>query len=99
MFGKSIFRRGVIAGEERGEARGLKIGEARGREIGKSQGLSDAASWYQRKLDSEARGEPFDEPPPGSAMDAIRPALTVMRIYNDKVDQTDIRREHVQTGL
>ena len=52
MFGKSIFRRGVIAGE------------VRGREIGKSQGLSEAASWYQRKTDAEARGEPFNEPPP-----------------------------------
>ncbi len=56
VFGKSMYRQGVIAGEERGEVRG--------REIGKSQGLSEAASWYQRKLDAEARGEPFDEPPP-----------------------------------
>ena len=68
MIGKSMFRQGVIVGEERGEkrgeARGREIGEARGREIGKSQGLSEAALWYQRKLDSEARGEPFDEPPP-----------------------------------
>ena len=56
VFGKSMYRQGVIAGEERGEVRG--------REIGKSQGLSEAASWYQSKLDAEARGEPFDEPPP-----------------------------------
>ena len=52
MFGKSIFRRGVIAGEERGLV------------LGKSQGLSEAASWYQRKTDAEARGEQFNEPPP-----------------------------------
>lgn len=48
MFGKSIFRRGVIAGEARG----------------KVLALSESASWYQRKTDAEARGERFDEPPP-----------------------------------
>lgn len=48
MFGKSIFRRGVIAGELRG----------------REQGLAKAASWYQRKTDAEARGEPFKELPP-----------------------------------
>lgn len=48
MFGKGIFRRGVELGEERGI----------------EQGLTNAASWYQRKTDAEARGEPFDEPPP-----------------------------------
>ena len=64
VFGKGMYRQGVIVGEERGEARGREIGEAHGREFGKSQGLSEAASWYQRKLDAEAHGEPFDEPPP-----------------------------------
>ena len=44
MFGKSLFRRGVTAGEARA--------------------LSKSASWYQRKTDAEARGEPFNEPPP-----------------------------------
>ena len=52
MFGKGIFRRG----EEHGKAQGIAIGEERG--------LSKSATWYQRKLDSEARGEPFNEPPP-----------------------------------
>ena len=56
MFGKSMYRQGVIAGEERGKARGEARGEARG--------LSKAATWYQRKMDAEARGEPFTEPPP-----------------------------------
>ncbi len=31
---------------------------------GEARGLSKAASWYQRKTDAEARGEPFNEPPP-----------------------------------
>ena len=56
MFGKTIFRRGVALGEERGQAKGEAIGEARA--------LSGAAAWYQRKMDAEARGERFDEPPP-----------------------------------
>lgn len=48
MFGKGIFKRGVLLGEERGQARGL----------------SKAASWYQRKTEAESRGEPFNEPAP-----------------------------------
>ena len=76
VFGKSMFRQGVIIGEERGEkrgeARGIEIGEARGEargiEIGEARGTSKslyaAGDWYRRKTDAEARGEPFDEPPP-----------------------------------
>ena len=60
MIGKSLYRQGLIAGEERGEARGV----ARGEERGVARGLSKAAAWYQRKMDAEARGEPFDETPP-----------------------------------
>ncbi len=60
MFGKSMFRQGVILGEERGEKRG----EARGRVRGRSESMYEAADWYRRKTNAEARGEPFDEPPP-----------------------------------
>lgn len=52
MFGKGFFRRGVAVGEERGK------------ELGEERGLSMSAAWYQRKIDAEARGEPFNEPPP-----------------------------------
>ncbi len=31
---------------------------------GEARALSKAASWYQRKTEAEARGEPFNEPPP-----------------------------------
>ena len=43
-------------GEARGEERGIAIGEAR----------TDAEwrAWYQRFLEHQAHGEPFDEPPP-----------------------------------
>ena len=36
----------------------------RGVTVGEERGLSKAASWYQRKANAEARGEPFNEPPP-----------------------------------
>ena len=71
MIRKSMYRQGVIAGEARskerearGEARGEERGEARGEARGRAIGLSESAAWYQRKTDAEARGEPFDEPPP-----------------------------------
>ena len=48
-----------------------KIREARdrGREEGRVEGraelAAEVAAWNERRLASEARGEPFDEPPPG----------------------------------
>lgn len=40
------------------------------REEGREQGRTDLAAeieaWNARRLDAEARGEPFDEPPPGA---------------------------------
>ena len=62
--------------EARGEARGEAIGEARGEAIGEARGETrgearrraamhaEWEAWNQRRLDAEARGEPFDEPPP-----------------------------------
>ena len=42
-----------------------------GREEGLKEGRAerDAAwsAWYERMLDAQSRGEPFDEPPPGTA--------------------------------
>lgn len=56
-LGMNLIVRPIIRWHERrGEARGIAIGEAR----------NDAEwrAWYQRLLEHEARGEPFDEPPP-----------------------------------
>ena len=43
-------------------------GRAQGREQGIEEGRMDLAAkveaWNARRLDAEARGEPFDEPPP-----------------------------------
>ena len=37
-----------------------------------AKGLADARSWYLRRRDAEERGEPFDEPFPGSDEDTAR---------------------------
>lgn len=45
---------------EKARARGLAEGRAEGRAEGQKLWLE----WNQRRLDHEAKGEPFDEPPP-----------------------------------
>ena len=57
MFVMSVLMAGGIAMFGKGIFR-------RGVTMGRDQGLSESATWYRRKLDSEARGVPFDEPPP-----------------------------------
>ena len=37
-----------------------------GREQGKADERQSWVNWNARRLDAEARGEPFDEPPPGA---------------------------------
>ena len=53
---------------EQGRAQGIELGLEQGREEGREQGRMDLAAkveaWNARRLDAEARGEPFDEPPP-----------------------------------
>ncbi len=43
-------------------------GRAEGREEGREEGIATAnaawRAWNRRRLDAEAKGEPFDEPPP-----------------------------------
>ena len=55
-------------GEERGEERGIAIGEERGEErgivIGEERERERWEVWNQRRLEHQARGEPFDELPP-----------------------------------
>ena len=54
--------------EKRGEERGIEIGQERGIEIGEERGIERERAawltWYGNMKDAEARGEPFDEPPP-----------------------------------
>ena len=37
-----------------------------GREQGRMSLAAEIKSWNKKRLDAEARGEPFDEPPPGA---------------------------------
>ena len=46
--------------EKRGEERGIE----QGMEQGRKQANSAWMTWYKNMKDAEARGEPFDEPPP-----------------------------------
>lgn len=50
--------------EKRGEERGIEIGRAEGIEIGEARGMAAWMTWYRKMKDAEAKGEPFDEPPP-----------------------------------
>lgn len=53
---------------DRIRAEGIEIGKAQGLEQGKAEGIRQAyqeiADWNKRRLEAEAKGIPFDEPPP-----------------------------------
>ena len=51
--------------EDRGEAKGEAKGEARGEARGRAEANREWREWNQRRIDHEASGLPFDEPPPG----------------------------------
>ena len=65
--------RGRAEGVEIGRSKGVEIGRAEGEEIGRAEGeeIGRAAErtewqeWNRRRMDAEAQGRPFDEPPPG----------------------------------
>ncbi len=56
--------RGIAIGEARGVARGEAIGEARGVAIGEARVSQQWEDWNRRRIDAEARGEAFTQPPP-----------------------------------
>ncbi len=64
--------RGRKEGEERGRKEGIAEGEERGRKEGEERGRKEGeeranrawAKWNQSRLEHEAQGIPFDEPPP-----------------------------------
>ena len=72
---KKVRAEGVAEGVVIGRAQGVGIGRVEGRAEGVEEGvakgraqvLPKVAAWRQwnaRRLEFEARGEPFDEPPP-----------------------------------
>ena len=52
---------GVAEGRAEGVAEGRAEGEARGR----AELVAEVVAWNERRLAAEARGDSFDEPPPG----------------------------------
>ena len=49
-----------------GKAEGLEQGRAEGMAEGRTQAYQAIAAWNARRLEAEAKGLPFDEPPPGN---------------------------------
>ena len=52
---------------EKHRAEGREQGQAEGREQGQAEGREERlrwTEWNRRRLEAEARGVPFDEPPP-----------------------------------
>ena len=59
------FRAGLIAeGVSVGRAEGRMEGRAEGRAEARAEIAAEIADWNRRRLEAEARGEKFDEPPP-----------------------------------
>ena len=54
-----------MEGLEEGRVEGLAEGRVEGRGEGRAELAAEVAAWNERRLASEASGEPFDEPPPG----------------------------------
>ena len=60
--------RQLAEAEERGLEQGREQGVEQGLEKGVTKGRADLSAeireWNARRLEAEAKGEPFDEPPP-----------------------------------
>ena len=48
------------------EAKGVKLGIEEGVALGRETGIEETLAWVARRDDARDKGEPFDEPPPGS---------------------------------
>ena len=62
---------GLAEGLAGGLAEGLAEGREEGREEGRAEGRAENQAaweaWNERRMAAEQRGEPFDEPPPGTS--------------------------------
>lgn len=65
MLAEKYLRRRYYEGMAVGEARGVAAGEARA----KAEVNARWRAWYQRMLDAQHEGMPFDEPPPGDTLE------------------------------
>ena len=57
--------RQLAEARERGFAIGFEEGFEEGVAERRAELIADLREWNARRLDAEAKGEPFDEPPPG----------------------------------
>ena len=59
---------GIAEGIARGKVEGIAEGKTEGRAEGKAEGVAERdrqwAAWNNRRIEAEAKGEPFHEPPP-----------------------------------
>ena len=62
---QAMVNRFVIPVIEKHKDEGRVVGRAEGR----AETNAEWRAWNQRRIDAEARGLPFDEPPPGEPLD------------------------------
>ena len=59
---------GIAEGKTEGRAEGIAEGIAEGKTEGRAEGVAERdrqwAAWNNRRIEAEAKGEPFHEPPP-----------------------------------
>ena len=69
MLAESFLKRRYEAGLQDGRAEGREEGRDQGRDEGIQAGRRETQQrwqeWNQRRLEAQARGEEFEEPPPG----------------------------------
>ena len=64
-FKAELIAQGRAEGIAEGRAKGIVEGVAEGKVRGRAELVAEVVAWNERRLAAEARGEPFDEPPPG----------------------------------
>ena len=57
----------MAKGMAEGRAKGRVEGRVEGRAEGEAEANTRWRAWYSRLLEAQAKGEPFDEPPPDGA--------------------------------
>ena len=65
MLAESFLRRRYEAGLQEGRIEGREEGRDEGIQAGRREMLRLWEEWNRRRLEAEARGERFEEPPPG----------------------------------
>ena len=58
-------RQARAEGVAEGRAEGIVEGRVKGAAEGRAELVAEVVAWNERRLAAEARGESFDEPPPG----------------------------------